>query len=117
MNTLFHAAIIAAVIAFCARQDIIGRWESKPSAAGNVTGVVFKADHTYTAYVNQKPFANGTYSWADSLLSIKENGCEYKGTYKTVFFAANDSLKLQPVVDSCTDRAKGISKLVLGRVN
>ena len=96
---------------------LTGKWESKPSVKGNVTGVIFKPDNTYVGYVNKKTFVNGTYSLMDSIISINENGCEgLTGVYKTILFSNADSLKFQPVNDSCEERKAGMSSIVLGRV-
>ena len=116
MKLAFYVAIAAAITAFYNKESLTGKWESQPSKNGNVSGVVFRPDNTYTAYVNQKPFGSGVYTLQDSILTIKEPACEFIGTYKTIFFSSGDSLKLQAVNDSCTERAKGISRLVFGRV-
>jgi hypothetical protein len=117
VKPIFFAAIISAIIAFSGKERLLGRWESQPSPSGNISGIVFKADNTYMAYTNRTPFTSGVYSLRDSLLTIRESACEQPGTYKTIFYASGDSLRLQPVTDSCTERAKGISRLVFGRVN
>ncbi len=106
-----------AFISFTPDNGLVGRWETKPSVNGNVTGVVFKADNTYEAYVNKKPFVSGRYQIKDSLITIKEIGCQdYVGTYKLVFFSNSDSLRLVPVSDSCQQRREGMARTILGRV-
>ena len=55
---LYSALMILS--AFIGENKLIGRWESKPSEKGNVTGVVFK-DSTFEGYVNKKPFVSGAY--------------------------------------------------------
>jgi len=102
-----------------AEDKLTGRWESKPSEKGNVTGVVFKPDHTLEGYVNKKPFVSGTYTFnvKDSVISFVDNGCNgTQGIYKILFFCNSDSLKFQAISDSCEERKKGMQQLIMGRV-
>lgn len=101
--------------AFVGENKLIGRWESKPSEKGNVTGVVFK-DSTFEGYVNKKPFVSGVYKLENDIFSFVDNGCDGKmGVYKIVLFNNSDSLRFEPVNDSCSGRRNGMSRLVLGR--
>jgi hypothetical protein len=112
--------ILSAVIAFFGFREankLIGRWESKPSPKGNVTGVVFKADNSFEGYINKKPFTSGTYTWKDNILSFVDNGCDGQhAEYKTIFFSNEDSLRFEPISDSCMERKNGMSRTVLGRI-
>ena|SRR5690349_72959 len=99
------------------KDKLTGRWESKPSEKGNVTGVVFKSDNTFEGFINRKPFVTGEYTFNDSIFSFVDNGCAGKrGIYKVVFFSNEDSMHLIPVSDSCDERRNGMSRLVLGRI-
>jgi len=110
---LFSAVVI--LFAFIGKNNLVGRWESKPSEKGNVTGVVFK-DSTFEGYVNKKPFVSGVYKMDKDTFSFVDNGCEGKrGVYKIIFFSDMDSLRFEPILDSCDDRKAGMSRLVLGR--
>ena len=112
---LFPIAMI--ILAFNANDKLTGRWESAPSPAGNVTGVIFKPDFSFEGYINKKPFVTGNYVLKDSLLSFTYNGCEGKeAIYKLIFFSNDDSLRFVPVQDLCTERKDGMSRLVMGRV-
>ena len=105
------------LLAFTTKDKLTGRWESKPSVNGNVTGVVFKPDNSFDGYVNKKPFVTGNYILRDSLFSFTDNGCNgVRGVYKLEFFSHADSLRFIAVSDSCTERKKGMTSLVLGRV-
>jgi len=98
---------------------LIGRWESKPSEKGNITGVLFKPDHSLIGYVNKKPFVTGTYTFnsKDSIFSFIDNGCNgMQGIYKILFFCNSDSLKFQAISDSCEERKNGMQQLIIGRV-
>lgn len=112
---LFVAALLA--FAFTAKDKLTGRWETKLSVTGNVTGVVFNEDGSFEGYVNKKPFVTGTYTLQDSLITITDNGCNgIQGTYKAVFFSNDDSLRFQAISDDCTERQRGMERTVLGRV-
>ena len=115
MKILFLTAFV--IFSFCKPTDrLTGRWETKPSANGNITGVLFKPDQTYVGYVNRKPFVSGVYQLQDSSITILEASCPHTGHYQLIFFADGDSLKFQPVIDSCSERKEGMSRLVFGRV-
>lgn len=109
--------IALAISGALALDNLTGKWETKPSANGNVTGVVFKADNSFEGYVNRKPFVTGTYTFEDSLFSFVDNGCNgIRGVYKVIFFSNGDSLRFAPVNDSCAERKAGMSRMILGRV-
>ena len=95
----------------------MGRWESRPSEKGNVTGVVFKADSSFEGYVNKKPFVTGRYSLQDdvftwwttvAMASLPPTG--------SLFSVGADSMRFTPIIDSCERRKDGMSKLVNTRV-
>jgi hypothetical protein len=113
---LIYAAVMASVV-LTEKDRLTGRWETKPSSKGNVTGVVFKTDKSFEGYINKKPFTSGTYTLEDDIFTFRDNGCEgVRGVYKIFFFSNADSLRLVPIVDSCIKRKEGMSKLVMGRV-
>jgi hypothetical protein len=117
MKILSIAVIAVALFAFVPADILIGRWESKPSVNGNVTGVVFKPDNKFEGYVNKKPFVSGTYSLSYDTCTIIDNGCDGKeAVYKLVFFSNGDSLRFEHIRDSCTERRNGMTRLVLGKV-
>ena len=117
MKTILITASMFTAFSFMKQDKLTGRWESQPSAKGTVTGVVFREDQSFDGYLNKKPFVTGTYSLEDSIFTMTDNGCNgATGTYKIIFFSNDDSLRLQPINDPCTERMKGTSRLVLGRV-
>ena len=110
---------MAALMSLTSTIDLTGRWETKPSEKGNITGVVFKSDSTYEGYVNKKPFVSGTYSFniTDSIITINESSCNgVTGTYKVNFFSDADSMRFTVVQDYCSERREGMQRLVFGRV-
>lgn len=101
-------------LAFTFQQNVLlGRWESKMPGK-STGGVIYKADHTYQAYVNKKVFITGNYDLKKDTLSMSDNGCPVKGFYKITFFA--DSIRYNVIADSCTGRKHDVDKAVLGRV-
>ncbi|HZG25951.1 MAG TPA: hypothetical protein VEZ17_15285 [Chitinophagaceae bacterium] len=105
--------------AFPGTNLLTGRWETKVSEKGNVTGVVFKSDNKLEGYINKKPFVSGTYNFnqSDSTLSFIDNGCNgMRATYKVILYSNSDSLRFQAIEDSCEERRKGMLRLVMGRV-
>lgn len=117
MKVIMLIFIVAAGAAFIEKDKLTGRWESKPSPKGNVTGVVFKSDNSFEGYVNKKPFTSGNYSLRDDIFKFTDNGCEGKlGVYKIIFFSNEDSMRFEPIEDDCTERKEGMSRLIMGKV-
>lgn len=117
MKKVMQAAVVFILLSFTIKEEILGRWETKPSEKGTVTGVVFKADKTLEGYVNKKPFTTGRYEFANNTLSFTDNGCNgAKGIYRVEFFSNGDSIRFAAIDDSCTERKTGITKLIMGRV-
>src|ERR1700759_2636099 len=111
---------IMAILAFVAitnADKLTGRWESQPSASGSVTGVVFKENNSFEAYVNDKPFASGSYQFKEDVFTFTDNGCDgAQGVYKTIFFHHGDSLRFECIRDSCTERKEGMGRVIMGKV-
>ena len=117
MKKAMLAASVLAVLAVTGPDQLTGKWETKPSPKGNITGVVFKEDQSFDGYVNKKPFTSGTYHLEDSTFELVDNGCNgATGKYRIIFFSNNDSFRLRPIDDPCEERKNGMSKLVMGRV-
>lgn len=117
MKVILLFVIAVAGTAALEKDRLTGRWESKPSVKGNVTGVVFKTDNSFEGYVNKKPFTTGTYSLDDDIFTFTDNGCEGKqGVYKIIFFSNEDSVRFEPIEDACIERKEGMSRLVMGKV-
>ena len=117
MKKLLIAATMLALISFTIPDQLTGTWETQVSPNGNVTRVVFKSDNTFEGFINNKPFVTGSYKFENDILSFVDNGCEgKKGVYKIVFFGNADSLRFEPIQDSCEERRNGMIRTVLGRV-
>jgi putative heme iron utilization protein len=119
MKTIIIIAAIIFSFTIAPNDMLSGRWETKPSEKGNVTGVVFKNDSILEGFVNKKPFTSGTYRFTakDSVLSFVDNGCNgVRGVYKVLFFNNSDSLRFKVISDSCDERSEGMQRLIMGRV-
>lgn len=117
MKIVVFIALLLTAATINEKDKLTGRWEIRPSAKGNVTGVIFNEDKSFEGYINRKPFTSGVYSLDNDLFSFTDNGCDgKKGIYKIVFFSNEDSLRLVPVEDSCVQRREGMSRLIMGRV-
>ena len=117
MRTIFFISIAIALAAFISEDFLTGRWQSPVSEKGNVTSVVFKPDNTFEGFVNKKPFTTGKYSLKDSIFTFSDNGCGgSEASYKIILFNYGDSMRLQPISDTCTERRKGMSRLIMGKV-
>ena len=117
MKIMIIAALALMLAATSDPNPLLGRWETKPSPKGNVTGLYMKADSSFEGFFNKKPFVTGTYTYKDSLLSFVDNGCnKARGLYKVIFFSEGDSIRFEPVSDTCTERRNGMSKTIMGRI-
>lgn len=119
MKKMMIASTLIISMAISAKDPITGRWETKPSEKGNVTGVLFKNDSILEGYINKKPFTSGVYHFSnkDSILSFVDNGCNgAKAVYKVIIFSMGDSLRFKAIEDSCAERKEGMHRLIMGRV-
>lgn len=117
MKTILATSILLAVSGFFGKDKLTGRWESQPSPKGNVTSVVFKEDGSFDGFVNKKPFVTGQYALEDNIFSFVDNGCNgAKGVYKIIFFSNEDSLRFEPITDTCGERKEGMIRLIVGRI-
>jgi hypothetical protein len=115
--TLIITAIALMLATASGPNPLVGRWETKPSPKGNVTGLNMKADSSFEGFINRKPFVTGTYTYKDSLLSFVDNGCsKTRGLYKVIWFSEGDSIRFEPISDTCTERRNGMSKTIMGRI-
>ena len=117
MKIVLMMLTIAAALAFTTTDHLSGRWESKSSVNGHTTGILFKADTSFEAYIDRKPFVSGTYTFKDNIFSFVDNGCNgARGVYKIIFFSNADSMRFQAISDSCIERKGGMERLTLGKV-
>lgn len=110
---------VGTLLTLTTNDQLTGRWESRPSENGNITGVVFKEGNIMEGYVNRKPFVSGTYFFnaADSIMTFTDNGCDgVSAVYRLLFYSNSDSLRFSVIHDNCTERKNGMQRLVMGRV-
>lgn len=117
MKTISLVTAALFFVACLVKDKLTGRWETKPSVNGNVTGVVFKEDGNFDGYVNKKPFVTGKYTLQDSIFTFTDNGCNgAQGVYKILFFSNEDSVKFIAISDDCAERKEGMERTILGRI-
>ena len=117
MKVLLITTAMIALFAYTTADRLTGRWETKPSINGNITGVVFKPDNSFEGYINKKPFTSGNYTLQDTIFTFTDNGCAgMQGVYAITFFSNGDSIRFKAISDSCVERMKGIERTVLGKV-
>jgi hypothetical protein len=89
-----------------------GRWENTRMYQGRPMSLIgdFRADGTYSGFINKKVFVTGNYQVKHDTLFIYDITCNitYAGTYKIHFFG-QDSLKFQVILDTCSGRREGTS--------
>ena len=122
MKTIVVLIFAASLLAFTVAEiDINGLWESKVENEG-IFGMRLKEDGTVVSYVNKKVFTSGRYTLShDTITILEDNGCtnavgeKMKAIYRVAMFAT-DSLRLDVIEDSCTQRKSAVAKLRFGRV-
>ncbi len=110
-------SLAVAIVSFTQPPNpLLGRWQQK-TAGGPSVMTVFRADGTNDIFVNGKTFLSGKYYVRKDTLGYADPLCDiaYYGTYKLDFFA-QDSLRLIVLVDTCSQRRRGLDKVIVGRV-
>jgi hypothetical protein len=111
---IFPAIIV--LLSLTSANDLTGRWESR-MPDGNILGIRYKPDNSFEGYFNKKPFVSGTYTFQDSILAFRGNGCNgVKCFYKIIFFSNSDSMRWKVINDSCVARKEGMDNMVFGKV-
>jgi hypothetical protein len=117
MKSLFLTLAIFLAASNNSADKLIGRWQTRPSVNGHVTGFHIKPDKSFEAFINRKPFASGHYSFEDGIFSFTDNGCNgQKAVYKMILFSNDDSIRFELIADSCIPRREGMKRTVLGRI-
>jgi hypothetical protein len=98
---------------------LVGRWENTRLFQGSKISLIgnFKADGSYSGFINKKAFVTGKYQMKHDTLYIGDNTCglEYTGTYKVQFFG-QDSLKFHVIQDTCTGRREGTDNFLFKKL-
>jgi len=118
--TLSLLAVTIIVTAFTSIPHVLtGRWEFVEKTENGPMHFLanFRADETYDAYINKKPFLSGNYHFQNDTLVISDHLCDANtsGTYKITFLTP-DSILFSLIKDPCTDRIKGTDGATLSRV-
>jgi len=124
MKKLSLLGLLAIVLfsAFAIKDDpnpLTGRWENTRLYRGTKMSLIgnFKADGSYSGFINQKVFVTGKYQMKHDTLYIDDSTCGlgYTGTYKVQFFS-QDSLKFHVIQDTCTGRREGTNNFMFRKI-
>jgi len=119
LSSLVAIAVLSAFTLINDPNPLVGRWEntrifqsSKISLIGN-----FKADGSYSGFINKKAFVTGKYQMKHDTLYIGDNTCgvNYMGTYKVQFFG-QDSLRFHVIRDTCQGRREGTDNFLFKKL-
>jgi len=98
---------------------LVGRWENTRIFQGSTISLIgnFKADGSYSGFINNKAFVTGKYQMKHDTLYIGDNTCglNYTGTYKVQFFG-QDSLKFHVIQDTCQGRREGTDNFMFKKL-
>jgi len=99
--------------------QLIGRWENTRIFQGSKISLIgnFKADGSYSGFINKKAFVTGTYHMKHDTLYIGDNTCglNYTGSYKVQFFG-QDSLRFHVIQDTCQGRREGTDNFLFRKI-
>jgi len=98
---------------------LLGKWENVRTYQGVPWTLMadFKANGTFTGFINKKVFGNGLYKLKHDTMYFYDPTCDidYGGTYKIQYFG-KDSLKFHVIQDTCTGRREGTNDFLFVRV-
>ncbi len=124
MKKLSLLSLLAIVLlsAFTLASDpnpLVGRWENIRMYQGSAISLIgnFKADGSYSGFINKKAFVTGKYQMKQDTLYIGDSTCGayYVGTYKVQFFG-QDSLKFHVIQDTCQERREGTDNFMFKKL-
>ena len=117
--SLLAIVLLSAFTLISDPNPVIGRWENTRKFQGSVVSIIgnFKADGSYSGFINKKAFVTGKYEVKHDTLYIEDSTCGqgYKGTYKVQFFG-KDSLKFHVIQDTCRGRREGTHNFLFVRL-
>jgi hypothetical protein len=113
---LLAVALLSAFAVINEPNPLLGKWENTRLFQGATMSLMayFKADGSYSGFVNKKAFVTGKYGVKhDTLYFYDENN--YAATYKIQLFG-QDSLKLHVIQDTVTGRREGTSNYLFKKL-
>lgn len=116
---------LLAVVLFCAfsladePKSLVGKWENVRTYQGAPWTLMadFKANGTFTGFINKKVFGSGVYKVKHDTMYIYDPTCDinYGGTYK-IQYLGKDSLKFHVIQDTCRGRREGTNNFLFVKV-
>jgi hypothetical protein len=118
-TSLLAVALLSAFTLTNEPNPLVGRWENTRIFQGSKMSLIgnFKADGSYSGFINKKVFVTGKYQLKHDTLYIGDNTCglNYIGTYKVQFFG-QDSLKFHVIQDTCQGRREGTNNFLFKKL-
>jgi len=117
--SLFSLLAVILLSAFATINDpnpLLGKWENTRTYQGAVMSLMayFKADGSYSGFVNKKAFVTGKYQLKHDTLYFNDDN-NYAGTYKVQMFG-QDSLKFHVIQDTVTGRREGTDNYLFKKI-
>lgn len=120
--SLLTLSVFVLLSAFVIADDpspLVGHWENTRMFQGSKLSLIgnFKADGSYSGFINKKVFVTGKYQMKHDTLYIDDSTCGvgYAGTYKVQFFG-QDSLKFHVIQDTCQGRREGTDNFMFKKL-
>jgi hypothetical protein len=118
--TLLAVVLFSAFVKIENPNPLVGRWENTRKFQGAIVSLIgnFKADGSYSGFINKKVFVTGKYQMKHDTLYIDDSTCGpgYVGIYKVQFFGL-DSLRFHVLQDTCTGRREGTDNFLFKKLN
>jgi hypothetical protein len=120
--SLVSLSAVVLLSAFALATDpnpLVGRWENTRKFQGSLISLIgnFKADGSYSGFINKKVFVTGKYQMKHDTLYIDDSTCGpgYVGIYSVQFFG-QDSLKFHVIADTCQGRREGTDNFMFKKL-
>lgn len=119
LSSLLALVVLSAFTLIIEPSPLVGRWENIRMLQGSKISLIgnFKADGSYSGFINKKAFVTGKYQMKHDTLYIGDNTCglDFVGTYKVQFFG-QDSLKFHVIQDTCQGRREGTDNFLFKKL-
>jgi len=117
--SLFGLLAFVLLSAFATIDDsnpLLGKWENTRTYQGAAMSLLayFKADGSYSGFVNKKVFVIGKYQLKHDTLYFNDNN-NYAGTYKVQMFG-QDSLRFHVIQDTVIGRREGTNNYLFKKI-
>jgi hypothetical protein len=116
---LLAVVLLSAFTILDGPNPLLRQWENVRLFQGSKISLIgnFKADGSYSGFINKKVFVTGKYQLKHDTLYIDDSTCGpgYTGTYQVQFFG-QDSLKFHVIQDTCQGRREGTDNFMFKKL-